>query len=203
MYPEDIERVREKSIDDKRKLRKAYKKGEAKGLKEGFVKGATFTFAVIASITIGISGVNAVTNRPPANVGYAVASKAYHQNAHPCANPADYWVDFFEVAKKFDPETMDLDSYIYAVYCGLSNVDPKTRLADMNEFVDKLYDLNKTEYKSFVLYCQDRGLCDEVDGSFEVNEEKYRKALKDYMKEFRKQLQSENKIQEFKEGRSK
>ena len=71
----------------------------------------------------------------------------------------------------------------------------------MNEFVRDLYNRDKCEYENFLTYCQSRGLCTMEDGkTMTIDEETYRKALKDYMKEFKINLEAEKNIEEFKGG---
>ena len=198
-----IEEIKNKTITDNISRKKAYKKGMTKGIRKGFIRGSLASFALAASITLGYAGAKEITHHYPSNIGYEAACEAYRENTHITVDHKNYWVDFMKVAEDYNPEEMDLDSYIYGVYCGLSDVDSKTRLVDMNEFVYKLFILNKTEYSSFVEYCVSRGLCEEVDGELKINEEKYRKAIRDYMKEIRKQLESEQNIEEFKKGMGK
>ncbi len=204
MNREELKSIQEKSItSDKRKLRKAYIKGERKGIKKGFIRGSIAGFALASALSLGYSGMTSLAKEVPSNPSKKAAYESFMENIHPTDDYQHYWVDFSKIAQDFDPNTMDFDSYVYGVYCNLLDVDEKTRLEDMNSFVYSMYINNKIDYSSFVLYCKARGLCKEIDGEYVIDTNKYEKALSDYVKDYSRKLKAEEELEEFKRGSMK
>ncbi len=201
---ERLSDIKRRSIyDNNKRTKNAYENGKKEGLKEGFIRGALAGFAVISALTFGYNGIVKLTHKYPVNISFETATESYHKNSNITSDNKGYWVDFDKVARSYNPEEMDIDSFLYGVFCGLCNVGEETRLEDMNTLVHHLYMSNKTEYSSFVLYCEARGLCYEEDGKLKIDVDKYKKALRDYMEDYGKRMETDQNIEEFKEGKKK
>ena len=173
--------------------RQIFRTGEVKGLKRGILIGSISTMLIAGMGYLGYNNLAIKRTTPSFEVGFEVPSEyTYRTN-----DKKNFWYDFSAIASEFDPETMDIDSFIYGCYCHFFG---DTRLDNMDSLLGCLYVRGYTEYDNFVDYCDARGLVEEKDGKMIINEKKYRQSVKDYMENMNKQEDINEELSEFRRG---
>ena len=179
-----------KSANSKRQI---FRKGEVKGLKRGILIGSISTMLIAGMGHLGYTNLAIKRTTPSFEVGFEVPSEyTYRTN-----DKKNFWYDFSAIASEFDPETMDIDSFIYGCYCHFYT---DTRLDNMDSLLGCLHARRYTDNENFVDYCDARGLTEEKDGKIIINEKKYRQVVKDYMENINKQQDLEQEVSGFRRG---
>ena len=179
-----------KSSNSKRQI---FRKGEVKGLKRGILIGSLSTMLIAGMGHLGYTNLAIKRTTPSFEIGFEQSSEyTFRTN-----DKKNFWYDFSGIVSEFNPETMDLDSFIYGCYCYFI---PETRLDSMDSLLRCLYIRDYTEYENFLDYCEARGLVEEKDGKKVIDEKKYRHEIKEYMENINKQENLDEEISAFRRG---
>ncbi len=194
------ENALEKSVREKGIRKDVFRQGEVKGLKKGLLIGSIATVVVTGLGTMGYKGLTTKVVNPSYTAGF----EAVHNNSYGNIDPktgmpnGTWWVDYNGVVREYDPEKMDFDSFLYGAYC---DFPADTRNDNMDGIMHQMSQSNYTDYGSFYEYCDSKGFTELEDGTIKVDNNKYRKGIRDYMKEYNQMVKKEEKIDEFKRGK--
>ncbi|MDE5888466.1 MAG: hypothetical protein K2H20_00430 [Bacilli bacterium] len=179
--------------------RDAYRKGATAGLKKGFMSAAIIAVLICGGIKLGGSAIDAITtnyNNESVEAGYA----AVNLETHRTQDNQGYWYDYYDIAKAFDAETMDFDSFVYGSYRNVG-WNAESRLSCMDELFSQFKLCGLTDCSSFLAYCEEKGLCKEVDGQVKVDMKAYEQAIKEYLASLSEVQELEENIDSFRRGK--
>lgn len=192
------EREYEKSIYRKGR-REGYTSGAKNGLKKGFITGAIVAIIACSGFTMGkdalVSRFGSDYSNPSVTAGYQVVGAETHRTD----DMQNYWYDYYDIARGFDAETMDFDSFVYGNYRRVG-WNESSRLSCMDELFYQFHSLGLTDFNSFVAYCEDKGVCKEVDGKLEVNTKAYENAVRAYIASLNEIQDLEEDVESFRHG---
>ncbi len=184
-------RALDKSLDTSGKdiYRKGYKKGRSKGFWEGFWKGSIGGILATAMVTLGIAGathlVGGIIDKFNNNTNEYVES-GYHaviDSTHPATDPGTYWYDYKSIADIYDPESMDLYSYIFGVYKKVG-WDNESAINSMNQVMHYLCEKGLTDCDDFGSFCDKIGACTVTDGKKEIDLREFQRRMAEYVSRY-------------------
>lgn len=179
--------------------RDGFTAGAKKGLKRGFISAAIVTILLCSGFSMAKNAINDAFikdySNPSATSGYQIAASATHRTA----DNQNYWYDYYDIARSYDAETMDFDAFVYGNYRYVG-WNQESKLECMDELFHQFYSVGITDFYSFVAYCEDKGVCKEVDGKLQVDSKAYEQAIKDYLYSLNEVQSLNDHIDEFKHG---
>lgn len=179
--------------------RSGYNNGLKVGVRRGFISAAIVAVLICGGFKLGGNVYESLTvdyKNPSYEAGYTAVSAETHRTQ----DNQGYWYDYYDIASDFDAETMDFDSFVYGSYKNIGwNVD--SRLSCMDELFSRFKSCGLTDCGSFLAYCNERGLCEEVDGKLQVNTSAYEKAIKEYIQSLKDSQELEANIESFRQGK--
>lgn len=194
MPNEDVDakenRALDKSLDtsDKEIYRTGYKKGRSAGYKQGFRKGAIYTIVVTALVTLGIKGATHLVGGVIDNFNNTneYVESGYHaviDSTHSATDPGTYWYDYKSIADNYDPQSMDLYSYIFGVYKKVG-WDNESAINSMNQVMHYLCEKGLTDCDDFSSFCDKIGACKVTDGKKEIDLGAFQQRMAEYVKQY-------------------
>lgn len=195
----NVRRAREKSVQEsidrgKRTNAIPYRKGTqeyANAVKRQVSK-AIVTVASIAMIAGGVIGIYNITHPDYINDSYNSGYQAVNIETHRTSDNENYWYDYGDIAERYDPETMDFDSYVYGAYRNVG-WDQQSRIDCMESLFRQLNIQGITNYSSFLDYCVAKGAVVEKGGDLTIDTRTFSDVMEEYMRELNEtQSLSEN-----------
>lgn len=166
-YSIERERLEDKSINKNsvqaQQRRQQYVKRKRKGNKKKFTN-LVIGFLLVLSLGVGsklaINRLHPYFDGSYINQSYTIGSDSINQNTHRTVNNDGYWYDVDAIARLYDEETMDFDSFVYGTYSGMDT----NRVRNMNDLFWQLKMLGVTDYNQFTDYVMGMGCVKVVDG---------------------------------------
>lgn len=181
------ERARAKSVN--RSLEEAKKREQPfkKGMEELIyavkrnIKEVIAVGAFVAILATSMASINNALNPDYINDSYTFGSNAVSSETHRTNDNSGYWYDYGDIAGRFDPETMDFDSFVYGTY---KNVgwNRESRIDCMDSLFRRFYLQGLTNYDTFVDYCNSKGVCEEKNGQLVIDTGKFCSLMEEYMR---------------------
>lgn len=195
----NLERARAKSVNKSPEQAKSrefdYEKGfeELKRFVTRNVREIVAVGAVAIMLTAGMvrmnNFINDLRNPAYANPSYVYGEDVAYSETHRTSDVNVVWYDPVDMAAKYK-ENMDFDSFVYGVFNNIS----WSRTDMMNELFNSLNARGHTNYKSFIAYCDDLGVCYEEDGKKRVDVDEYRKVIEARLIKYNQEQESIHKM---------
>lgn len=188
--------AREKSVNRTKEQAAKRKQSFKKGLSEltyvikrnykDLLKATAFIVVVGASII----SMNNVLHPDYINPSYDYGYQAVSDETHRTSDNQGYWYDYSDIARTYDSETMDFDSFVYGTYKHVG-WNQESRYDCMDSLFSHFYRNGYTSCSSFLEYCDSKGACVEKDGRLVIDAKEFSNIMEEYM-------ESLNHVEEFK-----
>ncbi|MGN1372063.1 MAG: hypothetical protein ACI4XM_07320 [Candidatus Coprovivens sp.] len=194
------ERARAKSVnrslEEARKREQPFKKGMKEllnAVKKNF-KEVVAVGAFIVVLAASMSSMHSILNPEYINDSFSAGYKAVSSETHRTNDNSGYWYDYGDIARLYDEDTMDFDSFVYGTY---KNVgwNQESRIDCMESLFRQFNIRGITDFASFLDYCNSKGACKEKDGKLVIDSGKFCSIMEEYM-------ESLNNVNEFREDKS-
>ncbi len=192
-----LERARRKSVNANLEEKKQRETSFEKGLKDlkRFVtrnmREVVMTAAVVSMLIAGSISMNSlkndILNPEYANPSFDYGRQVVSMETHRTSGNDGYWYDYDDMAARYKEGT-DFDSFVYGAY-GRLGWNNTSKINAMNKLFSELKYRGITEYGSFVDYCNDLGVCKEVDGELVVNMRAYSNLIEERLTDMNEQEQ--------------
>lgn len=208
VYDDNIEKVRaymnrkraeraransvNKSQEEARRREQPFKKGMSElvyVIKRNFKEVAAAT-AFVAVIGASIISMNNVLHPDYINDSYNSGYKAVSVETHRTYDNQGFWYDYSDIARLYDSETMDFDSFVYGTY---KNVgwNQESRYDCMDSLFHHFNSMGYTSCDTFKEYCNSKGACVEKNGRLVIDPGLFSNIMEEYMEAL-------NDVEEFK-----
>lgn len=180
------ERARAKSVNSSLQEAKFRERPYRTGMQElayfvkRNVKEVVATAAFVAVMATSIISMNNMLHPSYINDSYNSGYQAVNIETHRTNDNSGYWYDYSDIAGRYDPETMDFDSYVYGTY---KNVgwNQESRIDCMENLFYQFKLEGHTYYSSFKDYCIAKGACKERNGVTVIDTAKFCDIMEEYM----------------------